>query len=112
MYQRSVVCSCHRRVLKNQLIEKFIMMKKLPFSLVFILFGSQAFANSSHCYSIQNQDLKNFCLATAGGQKSYCYSIGESDTKNLCLAQVGSQKSYCYSIRSQDVKNQCLAIVK
>jgi len=70
------------------------------------------YANPSQCYSIQNQDRKNYCLATAKGQKSYCYSIGEQDLKNLCLAQASNQKSYCYSIRSQDTKNQCLAMVR
>ena len=69
-------------------------------------------ANESNCYSIQNQDSKNYCLATAKRQESYCYSIQEQDSKNLCLAQVKNQKSYCYSIRSQDIKNQCLAIVR
>lgn len=69
-------------------------------------------ANPSNCYSIQNYDRKNFCLATTRDQRSYCYSIGESDTKNYCLAQVGNQRSYCYSIRSLDTKNQCLAMVR
>ena len=69
-------------------------------------------ANDSHCYSIQNADTKNSCLALAKHQESYCYSIRESDAKNLCLAQIKNQKSYCYSIKSNDTKNQCLALVK
>ena len=52
-------------------------------------------ANESNCYSIQNQDSKNYCLATVKRQESYCYSIREQDSKNLCLAQVKNQKSYC-----------------
>jgi hypothetical protein len=71
-----------------------------------------AHADASRCYSIQNQDRKNFCLATVKNQTSYCYSISEQDTKNMCLAQVSNQKSYCYSIRSQDSKNQCLAMAR
>lgn len=71
-----------------------------------------AFADASRCYSIQNQDSRNYCLATARGEKSYCYSIREQDQKNLCLAQTGGGKSYCYSIRSHDLKNQCLAVVR
>ena len=69
-------------------------------------------ANESNCYSIQNSDAKNSCLALAKNQDSYCYSIRESDAKNLCLAQVKNQKSYCYSIKASDTKNQCLAVVK
>ena len=69
-------------------------------------------ANESHCYSIQNADTKNSCLALAKHQESYCYSIRESDAKNLCLAQIKNQKSYCYSIKSNDTKNQCLALVR
>ena len=69
-------------------------------------------ANDSHCYSIQNADAKNSCLALVKNQDSYCYSIRESDAKNLCLAQIKNQKSYCYSIKSSDTKNQCLALVK
>lgn len=69
-------------------------------------------ANESHCFSIQNADTKNTCLASAKNQESYCYSIRESDAKNLCLAQIKNQKSYCYSIKSNDTKNQCLALVK
>jgi hypothetical protein len=79
---------------------------------IFCLVPVVTLANPSNCYSIQNQDRKNYCLATAKNQKSYCYSIREQDTKNFCLAQVGNQRSYCYSIRSQDVKNQCLAMMR
>ena len=77
-----------------------------------ILLMDVSFANSSNCYSIQNQDKKNYCLATSKNEKSYCYSIHENDTKNMCLAQLSNQRSYCYSIRSSDAKNQCLAMVR
>ncbi len=80
--------------------------------LTLILFAQQANADAAHCYSIQNQDQKNFCLATAKNEKSYCYSIHEADSKNMCLAVVSNQKSYCYSIRSNDDKNQCLGVVR
>ena len=86
--------------------------KILYFYIGLSLISFNSIANESNCYSIQNQDSKNYCLATVKRQESYCYSIHEQDSKNLCLAQVKNQKSYCYSIRSQDIKNQCLAIVK
>ena len=69
-------------------------------------------ANESHCYSIQDSDRKNICLAMAKRQESYCYSVRDSDDKNVCLAQVKQQRSYCYSVRSNDLKNQCLAMVR
>lgn len=72
----------------------------------------QAGASESHCYSIQDSDRKNICLAMAKRQESYCYSVRNSDDKNVCLAQVKQQRSYCYSVRSNDVKNQCLAMVR
>ena len=74
--------------------------------------GAAAAANESHCYSIQDADQKNQCLALAKRQESYCYSIRAQDLKNLCLAQTKNQKSYCYSIRSNDTKNQCLALTR
>ena len=71
-----------------------------------------SYANPSHCYSIQNQDSKNLCLALVKKERSNCYSIGSSDLKNMCLAQLGEQRSNCYSIQSSDMKNLCLAMVR
>ena len=84
----------------------------IAIGVALLLTTSKVHANESHCYSIQNSDAKNSCLALAKHQDSYCYSIRESDSKNLCLAQIKNQKSYCYSIKSSDTKNQCLALVK
>ena len=84
----------------------------IAISVALLLNTPKVHANESHCYSIQNSDTKNSCLALAKHQESYCYSIHESDAKNLCLAQIKNQKSYCYSIKSSDSKNQCLALVK
>ena len=85
---------------------------RLLICLLFLFGTTSVFADSSNCYSIQNQDQKNYCLAMSKNQDSYCYSIKEGDSKNLCLAQVKNQKSYCYSIRSNDTKNQCLGFVR
>ncbi len=84
----------------------------IAIGVAFLLTTPKVHANESHCYSNQNADTKNSCLALAKHQESYCYSIHESDAKNLCLAQIKNQKSYCYSIKSSDTKNQCLALVK
>jgi len=84
----------------------------IAIGFVLLLTTPKVHANDSHCYSIQNSDTKNSCLALAKHQDPYCYSIRESDVKNLCLAQEKNQKSYCYSIKSSDTKNQCLALVR
>lgn len=77
---------------------------------IFVLVNSQVavIAAGENCYSIQNSDSKNFCLATAKNDPSYCYSIQSSDAKNMCLAYAKKEKSYCYSISNSDSKNQCL----
>ena len=49
---------------------------------------NSALANDSYCYSIQNADMKNQCLAFAKRQDSYCYSVQNADMKNHCLALV------------------------
>lgn len=77
-----------------------------------ILLSYNSYADSASCYSIQNQNRKNFCLAQAKNEKSYCYSIQESNTKNMCLALTSKQKSYCFSINASDQKNECLGMLK
>ncbi len=84
----------------------------IALAVVLLLVTARAHANESHCYSIQNADTKNACLAAVKRQASYCYSIQAANSKNLCLAQVNNQKSYFFSINSQDMKNQCLALMK
>lgn len=111
-----------RRLLKRNLEQhernNFLEMVKILAILIaivviaIIFLTDVSFANPSNCYSIQNQDKKNYCLAAAKNEKSYCYSIHENDTRNMCLAQLMNQKSYCYSINSNDTKNQCLAVVR
>ena len=91
-----------------RLLQRFLVV----FCSYLFLTGNSAVANPSHCYSIQNQDSKNLCLALVNKQKSNCYSIGSSDLKNMCLAHVGEQRSNCYSIQSSDMKNLCLALVR
>ena len=79
--------------------------------LLFISLFFSLTANAN-CYSIADQDQRNFCLAKTKQQSSYYYSINESDSKNMCLAQVKNSRSYCYSIRNSDNKNECLALVR
>lgn len=80
------------------------------FAVTSVVFSSAAaHADASRCYSIQNRDKQNYCLATVKQQTSYCYSIQDRDFQNFCLAQVKGQKSYCYSIQGRDAQKQCLA---
>jgi hypothetical protein len=84
-------------------------MTKLLLTLVIALLPLSAKAN---CYQIQDNDLKNNCLAVETGQASYCYQIQNQDAKNYCLAKLYNRRSYCYQIMSSDQKNECLTFVK
>ena len=85
------------------------MSKFLAIIIAFLITTSPSHAAGDQCYSINNPDAKNFCLATARNEANYCYSISNQDQKNMCLAVVRREKNYCYSISSQDQKNMCLA---
>lgn len=88
-------------------------MKKIILSLVVLSASSLSFADSSYCYSINDQNQKNYCLAQAKNDSSYCYSISNQDKKNMCLALAKNDSSYCYSIyKDQNMKNSCLGQVK
>ena len=90
-----------------------LWMRVMSANLIFgtLLFATvSAFADSSRCYSIQNRDQRNFCLAQAKGAPSYCYAIQNRAAQNLCLAQTKGEKSYCYAIQDRDLKNHCLAL--
>ena len=77
-------------------------------AIVCLVTSTLAHAVGDNCYQIQNQDAKNFCLATAKNDISYCYQISKQDEKNMCLAVTKRDKSYCYQISKQDEKNLCL----
>ncbi len=68
-----------------------------------------AFADSSHCYNIQDSDKRAFCLGSTEEKTSYCYNIRDADLKSFCLTLADGQRSHCYNIKAQDLKNQCLA---
>ena len=84
-------------------------IKAFSFALIALVTATLANAVGDNCYQIQNQDAKNFCLATAKNDNNYCYQISKQDDKNMCLAVTKRDKSYCYQISHQDEKNQCLA---
>jgi len=84
-------------------------IKVLTVGTVCVYLASLAYAAGDNCYQIQNQDAKNFCLATAKNDNSYCYQISKQDEKYMCLAVTKRDKSYCYQIPHQDEKNLCLA---
>lgn len=58
-------------------------IKNLTLLLCSLFFSVDTYAN---CYSISDQDKRNFCLAKTKQQSSYCYSIRNNDNKNECLA--------------------------
>jgi hypothetical protein len=83
-------------------------MKKILLILTLAIIPMSAKAN---CYQIQDNDLKNKCLAMEKGQANYCYQIKDDDDRNYCLAKLKNQRNYCYQIKSSDQKNECLALV-
>ena len=88
--------------------------RNLMFKLFAVIIASLITITLTHaagenCYQIQNQDAKNFCLATAKNDSNYCYQISKQDEKNMCLAVTRRDKNYCYQISKQDEKNLCLA---
>ena len=85
---------------------------KIAIVLLSLFSSGFAGANTPACFSINDPDRKNVCLAMSSRQNSYCFSVKEADTKNMCLANVMKEKSYCYSIKLHDMKQQCLAQVK
>jgi hypothetical protein len=86
-----------------------LFIKVLTVIAFHLSLASLAHAAGDSCYQIQNQDAKNFCLATAKNDNSYCYQISKQDEKNMCLAVTKRDKNYCYQISKQDNKNLCLA---
>ncbi|MEW6038135.1 MAG: hypothetical protein AB1648_07805 [Pseudomonadota bacterium] len=43
-------------------------------------------ARSCRCYSIQDADAKQLCLARLTGDKSRCYNVRDKDRRAACLA--------------------------
>eukprot|EP01036_Dinobryon_divergens_P050144 gene50144-67144_t len=62
------------------------MSKFLAIIIASLITTSPLHAAGDQCYSINNPDAKNFCLATARNEANYCYSISNQDQKNMCLA--------------------------
>jgi hypothetical protein len=83
-------------------------MKAVVVIMLSMSLATLAHAAGDNCYQIQNQDAKNFCLATAKNDSNYCYQISKQDDKNMCLALAKHDKNYCYQISKQDEKNMCL----
>jgi len=73
-----------------------------------LAFMASSGAVGENCYQVQNQDARNFCLATAKNDAGYCYQISKQDDRNMCLAVAKHDKNYCYQISKQDDRNMCL----
>lgn len=54
-----------------------------------VLFVKGAAANqSSSCYSIQDADARQYCLAKARREPAQCYAVQRADMRSQCLAEV------------------------
>jgi len=62
------------------------MPKAISFFMAIFFLTSMGLAQAAgdNCYQIQNQDAKNFCLATAKNDGNYCYQISKQDEK-ICV---------------------------
>jgi hypothetical protein len=69
-------------------------------------------AMGSECFSIQDADPRNACLASAKNDKTYCFKIQDPDARAACLGETKSDQSYCFKIEGADERNVCLAEVK
>jgi hypothetical protein len=74
-------------------LRMYVSFKSITIGTVWVSLASLAHAAGDNCYQIQNQDAKNFCLATAKNDNSYCYQISKQDEKNMCLAVTKRDKS-------------------
>lgn len=54
----------------------------------FALSPSGVKANAGACYTIDNADARNYCLAKARKEPSMCYTIQSSSIRSQCLAEV------------------------
>lgn len=64
------------------------MHKKYIILSAMLLNAGVAFAgDSSACYSIQDADARNHCLAKARQQSSQCYAIQDSQRRAECQAE-------------------------
>lgn len=64
------------------------MHKKYIILAALLLNAGAAFAgDSSACYSIQDADARNHCLAKARQQSSQCYAIQDSQRRAECQAE-------------------------
>lgn len=99
----------HKKKMLDTPLKKHILisMMKLVLFFVWALMSASAFASSSYCWQINDNDRKNFCLARTQ-DSSYCWQINNNDRKNYCLGMTNSS-SYCWQISNNDLKNQCLA---
>jgi hypothetical protein len=79
------------------------------FLMASVLLGAVSHADSSDCYRIRDEAMRNACLARTKADPSYCYKVREEDQRNACLAETKADRSYCYRVRNQDQRNACLA---
>ena len=66
--------------------------------LVFMTTAVVPTAWASECFSIQNADQRNACLASAKRDKSYCYKIRDADLREGCLASIQGETYGCFKI--------------
>ena len=65
-------------------------------------------ALGSECFSIQDADQRNACLASAKKDKSYCFKIQDAELREGCLAPLKGETYGCFKIQDPDSRAACL----
>ena len=80
-------------------------------AFVLLVTGSPAFADSSQCGFIKDQDQQAYCRAINGAGQSQCGFIRSSDLQARCRAETGGGSSQCGFIKDFDSQAACRASV-
>jgi len=67
---------------------------------------------ASECFSIQDADQRNACLASAKSDKSYCFKIRDADLREGDLAPLQGETYGCFKIQDPDARAACLGETK
>lgn len=95
-----------------QINGEVIRMRAYALLLVFMAPAVVPTAWASECFSIQDSDLRNSCLASTKKDKSYCFKIRDADMREGCLAPLQGETYGCFKIQVADTRAACLGETK
>jgi hypothetical protein len=95
-----------------QISDVVIHMRVCAMLLVIMATAAVPTALGSECFSIQDADQRNACLASAKNDKSYCFKIKSEDLREGCLAPLQGETYGCFKIQDPDARAACLGETK